>query len=202
MKSGIVGAEQDSGVPGAAQETGRPFFALMLTRSFVAFVLSFFIAHSAMANNLGGDPRTVVLALDMSGGQKPRTGDVPVLQIFANGTIIARALMPNDPPILARLSQKEADALFREILLEYDALYLTNASIEAEMDRLADQSSRIADAPITFLRIALMEDVVEVRIKALSRLARTNPEAVTLNNLYAIQVRLQKLARDIVEANS
>ena len=149
-----------------------------------------------MAGNFGSDPDAVILTFNMSGGQKPRT-DGPILQIRADGTVRARALMPRDPSIEARLSEEEMARLFQDLAERHQALSFSHSNLEAEIDRSSANPRHIADAPTTDLQISLPDGDVSVRVYAVSYLARQTPDSSALQDLHAIQVKLLGIAEAV-----
>ncbi len=133
----------------------------------------------------------------MRGGQKPRTTDGPVLQIYVNRKVTARALKPGDPQVSIQLSKEELDTLLKELIDDTNILEITTASIEAELRKQNSRLHQFPDAPTTFLSIQLQQGSTLISIKGVSALAYLVPDASSLQTLFSIQRRLLNLSEQV-----
>ncbi len=149
------------------------------------------------AQEFGPNPDALILSFDMQGGQKPRTADGPVLQIYANGTVITRATKPGDSPLITQISEDDQIALFNELVDDSGILNITTESIEHEIKTLQPQLRQFPDTPVTSLSIDLPKGSTSIRIKGVSAQAYLVPEAASLQSLFSVQRLLLDFAQRV-----
>ncbi|QCO55979.1 hypothetical protein EOK75_09640 [Pseudorhodobacter turbinis] len=157
------------------------------------------LTTSVQARDFGMTPDAIVLTFNMSGGQKPRTGEAPILAIAADGTITARATRPGDPPVISHLDEAARNALFQELIDDDAALAITTKAIEAEVADSGLRLRTVPGAPTTSLTVDLPEGHTAVTLKGVSAMARQLPEAATLHRLFRIQTRLLDIAAGLTK---
>jgi hypothetical protein len=157
-------------------------------------------AASVQARDFGMSPDAVVLTFDMSGGQKPRIDEVPILTITADGTVTARGLGRGDPPVVSHMNTAEKEEIFIALLDRNGALSISSDAIQAEVTKSGVRVGRVPDAPTTTLSIALPEGSSAITLKGVSALAGQLPNATSLNRLFRIQTLLLDVARQITKS--
>jgi hypothetical protein len=153
------------------------------------------LSTGAQARDFGASPETEILTFDMSGGQKPRLGDVPILVITADGTVTARGTMPGDPPVVGHLDSAEQNDLFKVLIDDNGALTVSASAIETELDKSGIRVRAVPDAPKTSLSIALPEGQNSISMGSVSALANQAPDSPTLQSFLYIQRTLLDLAK-------
>lgn len=151
----------------------------------------------APAQMSGGGADSVVLTFTMTGGQKPRKGDGPIIEILADGTIFVRGQQPGAPRIRSKLSESAQEALLRAIVKDADFLDISNEDIQAELSDAKMRSRRTADAPTTVISVVLPEGQNTVSIYGVSAMVAQAPDSPKLHQLYQIQTMLLQLAREL-----
>ncbi len=155
------------------------------------------VISTVSAQDFDQNHGTAILMFDTRGGQKPRTADGPVLKIYADGTVVARAEKPGDPPIVGYLSQEEQVAFFQELVYDTGILDMTTSSIQNEITMQNSQLRQFPGAPVTFLYIHLPKGSTSISIKGVSILAYLVPEAASIQKLYFIQRSLFNFVKRI-----
>lgn len=169
------------------------FLPAVMTASFMA------LATSVSARDLGPDPTAVILRFDMSGGQMPRTADGPILEITADGGILLRAVRPGDPRVKAKMSKQELNDLLAELIDDLNACNINEkTAIDQALKNGAFSARQFADAPTTSLQIAVPDCRNDVSIYSVGPLAKQAPKAEMIQQMHKIQLRLRRLALDLL----
>lgn len=152
--------------------------------------------QSAIRHTLPKDPKEVVIRLDFRGGQTPRQNADPHLVITADGTVLIGAPYGISKPIRSTISQEEIQAILRFAIDENRFFDFDAQKVKAEVSAAAVSCGRslaIADASTISIRIQADGKDYTVEYYGLTLTARQYPDIRELQQLKAIQKRLQHL---------
>ncbi|MCZ4305671.1 hypothetical protein O4G98_13080 [Zoogloeaceae bacterium G21618-S1] len=144
--------------------------------------------------NLGPDPAATILSFDVSGGQRPRSAEGPLLEISASGAASARARQPGQPRVTVQLSAKELAALLDTVVTKLGALEIDADAIHAAIAATDKPAMRIADASTTSLTLTLADKHRNISIYALPQQASRHPNIAALQRFHEIARRLREKA--------
>lgn len=146
------------------------------------------------------DANAVILIYDRSGGMLVDQRRQALLSISAAGIVTI-----TDPTSVSLthqgiLAPDELQALLSFILTDQSFLSLQTDSINTEIKAVQQQTGKmfvVADAPTTSISIELPAYQHQVQFYALDMMSRQYPEIASLQNLRAVQSRLQQLINDV-----
>jgi hypothetical protein len=144
--------------------------------------------------NLGTDPAAIILSFDVSGGQRPRSAEGPLLEIAASGAASARAQQPGQPRVTVQLSAKALAALLDTIVTELGALEIDTDAIHAAIAAADKPPLRIADASTTSLTLTLGNKRHSISVYALPQQASQHPGIAALQRFHEIARHLREKA--------
>jgi hypothetical protein len=158
---------------------------------------------SAIIHSLPDNPETTIIHLDFQGGQLRRLIPDPILSITSDGTVFLRSVYEKSTLIKAHISLDEIQDILRfaideNCFFEFDPAKVKK-DVEAATKRKGKKGS-ILDSATTSIRIQTADKDYTINYYALSFTAKQFPEIKELQQLLAIQKRLQQLI-SIIRAN-
>lgn len=145
------------------------------------------------------DPKAVVISFDYKGGFTPRPRNTaPVLSILADGTVLMPDRYGFSKDVKGKISRSELQDLLRFAIernkfFSYDPKKVKAKIREAEKDKPVP---RIADAPSSVFEIRTADRTHKVSHYALGMVGRFYKGVDELQQLYAIQQRLNRLMNE------
>ena len=139
------------------------------------------------------DPKAVVISFDYKGGFTPRPKNTdPVLSILADGTILMPDRFGFSKDVKGKMTQAELQDLLRFALEKNKFFSYDPKKVKAKM--LAAEKGkpipRVADAPSSVFEIRTADKTHKVSHYALGMVGRFYQTVPELQQLYAIQQRL------------
>jgi hypothetical protein len=145
------------------------------------------------------NPKAVVISFDYAGGFRPRRKNKsPMLSILADGTVQMPDRFGASKDVNGKISQAELQDLLRFAIeekkfFEYDAENVKDKIKESEKGK---RVPRIADAPSSVFEIRTAERNHKVSHYALGMVGQFYKDVNELQQLYAIQQRLNRLMNE------
>lgn len=147
-------------------------------------------------HQLPDDPRAVVISMDYKGGMLPRKDHSPVLQILANGTVKIGNPWGQSQEIEGQISTLELQQLL-DMAITKNSFFKFDQETVKQAIRAEQQAGglffRVADASTTVIRVHADDKDHTAEYYALSMHANRHPKIEELQNLQAIQKRLQQV---------
>lgn len=144
----------------------------------------------ACSASAGGDryaPSEVILSFDMTGGQKPRYADGPVLELRSDGQMSLRALKPGGPRVSRVLDAASRADLLSTLVSDFQILQVSQADIESDIAGRQQKPRKVLHAPTTRLYLKVPEGVVDIQWYGVSISKRDYGDIEGLQALYAAQ---------------
>jgi len=160
-----------------------------------------FRVHAACDVGAVEKGRQRILRFDIADVKVPR--DPPLLEITAAGRVSVRAAPPGSGTVAAELDRGELTALLREIVEDENFPEIEEADMAAaRAPGRADGKvwlgpAALADAPTTFIEIALPACEHAVSVYGLAHASRAHPDAAAIQRLRRIELRLLDLVADV-----
>lgn len=145
------------------------------------------------------DPKAVVISFDYAGGFTPRRKNpAPLLSILADGTVQMPDRFGFSRDVTGKISQAELQELLRFAIeknkfFSYDPKKVKAKMLAAEKGK---RVPRIADAPSSVFEIHTADKSHKVSHYALGMVGRFYQGVEELQQLYAIQQRLNRLMNE------
>ena len=148
------------------------------------------------AFKLPKDPKAVVISFDWKGGfTPPRKNMAPVLSILADGTLLMPDRFGMAKDVTGKITRKELQDLLRFAITENKFFKFDAAKVKEKVRKASAGRPRIAiaDAPSSVVEIKLAGKSHKASYYALGFAARQYKTVAELQQLYAIQQRLNRL---------
>lgn len=173
-------------------------------KTFCAFSLVIgFVASTTLAEDkakktykLPKDPKATVISFDFKGGFTPRRLKAePALSILADGTVQMPDRFGFSKDVSGKISQKELQALLRFAIEENKFFSFDAAKVKEKVKKasVGRPIARVADAPSSVIEIKLAGKSHKASYYALGLAANQFKTVAELQQLFAIQKRLNVL---------